>query len=153
MCRSGLSLTLTETAGPFTGGCSCGAIRYQITAPKINAGICHCSDCQRHSGAPFVVWLGIDPASFEVTKGKLREFASSSWARRGFCGECGSTLTYRIDGNADEIDIAGGTLDDPDLAPPTFQIFRKDSPRFMRGFDEKLPEKDVEAYFNGLRDR
>lgn len=145
---------MTETAAePFTGGCSCGAIRYEITTRKINAGICHCSDCQRHSGAPFVVWLSINPAAFKVTKGRLREFASSNWARRGFCGDCGATLTYRIDDNGDEIDIAGGSLDDPGLVPPTFQIFRKDSPGFMRGFDEDLPEKDVEAYFNGLRDR
>lgn len=138
---------------PLTGGCSCGAVRYEISTSKINAGICHCTDCQRHSGAPFVVWLGIDPKVFNLIQGELKEFGSSKWATRGFCPECGSTLTYRVNDNANEIDIAGGSLDEPNAVPPSFQIFRKDSPRFMHGFDEALPEKDVEAYFNGLRDR
>ncbi|MEO0962788.1 MAG: GFA family protein [Pseudomonadota bacterium] len=138
---------------PLTGGCSCGAVRYEISAAQINAGICHCADCQRHSGAPFVVWLGIDPKSFKLTQGTVTEFASSRWASRGFCSACGSTLTYRVNDNKDEIDISGGSLDDPSAAAPGFQIFKKDSPRFMRGLDETLPEKDVEAYFNGLRDR
>lgn len=138
---------------PVTGGCSCGAVRYEITGPDLNPGICHCRDCQRHSGAPFVVWLGIDPATFKVISGEITQFASSKWASRGFCSACGSTLTYQVTGNNDQLDVAGGTLDDPDIAPPTFQIFRKDSPRFMHGFDEALPVKDVEAYFNGLRDR
>ena len=145
---------MTETASkPMKGGCSCGAIQYEITTDKLNAGICHCRDCQRHSGAPFVVWLGIDPAAFKVTKGTLREFASSKWALRGFCADCGSTLTYRVESNSEEIDVAGGSLDNPDLGSPSFQIFKNDSPRFMHGFDEGLPEKDVEAYFKGLRDR
>ncbi|WP_171815929.1 GFA family protein [Candidatus Phaeomarinobacter ectocarpi] len=144
------------TSGPtplLAGGCSCGAVRYEISTPEINAGICHCADCQRHSGAPFVVWLGIEPEAFKLTQGDVKEFSSSKWATRGFCATCGSTLTYRVNDNTDEIDVAGGTLDDPGAAAPKFQIFKKDSPRFMQGFDETLPEKDVEAYFNGLRER
>jgi hypothetical protein len=139
--------------GDVTGGCSCGAVRYSIGAGDFNAGICHCRNCQRHSGGPFVVWLGIAPDRFTVTQGKVKEFASSKWAVRGFCGDCGSTLTYRLADSDDEINIAGGTLDDPDLAEPAFQIFPKDRPHFMHGFDERLPVKDVEAYFDGLRDR
>lgn len=138
---------------PLRGGCSCGAVRYEIDRTDLNAGICHCSDCQRHSGAPFVVWLGISPSCFRVVKGAISEFASSKWARRGFCSACGSTLTYRVESNADEIDVSGGSLDDPERAPPSFQIFTKDRPHFMHGFDDALPEKDAEAYFNGLRDR
>ena len=139
--------------GDITGGCSCGAVRYSIAAGKLNSGICHCSDCQRSSGAPFVVWVGIEPSRFTLLQGTITEFASSKWARRGFCAACGSTLTYRLADNESEINIAGGSLDTPDVAPPAFQIFPKDRPAFMNGFDDQLPVKDVEAYFNGLRER
>ena len=139
--------------GDITGGCSCGAVRYSITAGKLNSGICHCTDCQRSSGAPFVVWVGVEPARFTLLQGTITEFASSEWARRGFCAACGSTLTYRLADDDGEINIAGGSLDAPDAAPPAFQIFPKDRPAFMNGFDDHLPVKDVEAYFNGLRER
>ncbi len=136
---------------PVTGGCHCGSVRYEIAETDLNPAICHCRDCQRVSGATFVVWLGLEPAKVTIT-GELSPYRSSKWATRSFCPKCGTTVAYSIAG-MDEINIAGGTLDDPDAAAPRFQIFPKSSPRFMRGFDKELPVKDVEGYFNGLRER
>ena len=40
----------------ITGGCHCGAIRYQVEGEAIVHALCHCTDCRRHSGAPMVGW-------------------------------------------------------------------------------------------------
>ena len=142
-----------STEKVLTGGCTCGGIRYEITADDLNAAICHCRDCQRNSGGPFVVWMGISPEDFRLTQGAVTEFQTSKWVKRGFCSACGATLTYRLLANENEINIAGGSLDDPNTAPPAFQIFPGSRPHYMHGFDENLPVKDVEAYFRGLRER
>jgi hypothetical protein len=72
--------------------------------------VCHCSQCRRTSGhlwasthAPF------DSVKFE-TDADLRWYASSNDAQRGFCGECGSSLFYRMNGEAG-LGIAAGCLD------------------------------------------
>lgn len=138
---------------PVTGGCHCGAIRYEIDETPLNSGMCHCRDCQKASGAPLMVWVDMEPSKFRFTKGQPAIHESSNFAQRGFCADCGTCLTYAIKERPEEIDVAVATLDDPDVAPPSFQIFPKSSPRFMHGFDKELPVKDVESYFSGLRER
>lgn len=77
-----------------TGGCSCGAIIYEIDLPTLACGHCHCSMCRRPHGASYVTW-GIVPAEqFRVTSGaeQLKTYKSSAHGRRQFCGVCGSQL-------------------------------------------------------------
>lgn len=74
--------------------------------------------CQRAFGAfyaPLVVADGL-----EWTSGTRKLFASSNVIQRGFCGDCGTPLSFESVGS-DEIEVATGTLDDPELAPPTQQ--------------------------------
>ena len=82
---------------PFTGGCSCDAIRYECTADPIMMLKCHCRDCQRVTGGGFVPAPLVSAESFRVTRGQLRYHFTSSLDRgrnkRGFCPECGSRMT------------------------------------------------------------
>ena len=82
---------------PFTGGCVCGAIRYECTAEPIMTFKCHCHDCQRVTGGGFVAGLLVPASAFRLTKGQLRYHFTPSAAggrhKRGFCAECGSRLT------------------------------------------------------------
>ena len=57
---------------PFTGGCVCGAIRYECTAEPIMTFKCHCHDCQRVTGGGFVAGLLVPASAFRLTKGQLR---------------------------------------------------------------------------------
>ena len=100
---------------PFTGGCECGAIRYECTAGPILMFRCHCRDCQRTSGGPFVAALYVPKKAFTLTKGTLQHHFTESAAlgqnKRGFCADCGSRISG---GETDKrIGITAGSLDDP----------------------------------------
>ncbi len=100
------------------GGCLCGKIRYEITGEAIGTTACHCVDCRRASGAPFVGWMSVARDALRFVAGATRTYASSAGVERGFCPDCGTPLTYHSATFADEIDIATGTLDAPGDAPP-----------------------------------
>lgn len=101
-----------------TGGCHCGAIRYEVSGDPQHVALCHCGDCRRSSGAPMVAWAAFDESQFKLTKGEATTFNSSGSAMRSFCPKCGSGLYYR---NAEFlpgiVDIQAATLDDPDALP------------------------------------
>ncbi len=76
------------------GRCHCGAIHYEITGEPQVVALCHCTDCRRSAGAPFVAWAMYPDSSLEVTKGTPKTINSSGTAMRSFCAECGSGLFY-----------------------------------------------------------
>jgi hypothetical protein len=114
----------------LTGGCQCGAVRYALHEWPQHAHICHCRMCQKAFGSFFgplvtshgVVW----------TRGAPKHFRSSDKVRRGFCGECGTPLTYEVDGE-DSIEVAIGAFDEPTVAAPVLQVNMKDKQPFFDG--------------------
>jgi hypothetical protein len=94
------------------GSCLCGAVRFRITGKLRSVSVCHCKMCRQWHGAPGpysnVRW---DDLQFDE-QDALQWYHSSSVARRGFCGECGSSLFWQRIG-APVISIAAGALDDP----------------------------------------
>ena len=128
------------------GKCHCGAIQYEITGePKVVA-LCHCTDCRRSAGAPFVAWAMYPDHSLKVTKGTPKTINSSGTAIRSFCVECGSGLFYRNEAVLPGIvDIQTGTLDDPNALPPTIQIQTAERLHWVDGMNalskfERFPE-------------
>lgn len=102
----------------FEGGCLCGAIRYRAESPPLRVVICHCSMCRKHSGAPALAFAHFPKASFAWLKGEPRRYRSSAFAERGFCPDCGSTVTMHEDVLPDRVQVAAGSLDTPEgLAP------------------------------------
>ncbi len=106
----------------LTGGCACGKIRYEADGVPFNATLCHCPDCRRAAGSPCVAWFSVAPAALRFVRGEPKLFASSSKALRGFCGDCGTPLTFRHVDFPAEVDLTTCSLDDPDLVPPQDQI-------------------------------
>ena len=106
-----------------SGGCHCGAIRYDVDGGPQHVALCHCSDCRRSAGAPMVSWAAFTEDALTVTQGQTITFNSSGAAMRSFCGTCGTGLFYR---NADMlpgiVDIQSVTLDDPEALPPDAHI-------------------------------
>jgi hypothetical protein len=104
---------------PFTGGCLCRAIRYEIAAGPLGvADYCHCTQCRRASGAPVVAWLQVAPGRFRLTAGAPRPYQSSSHSTRWFCPACGSPL-YMTDMAQTSVGITLGSLDEPAAVAPT----------------------------------
>jgi hypothetical protein len=106
-----------STPSSLTGGCLCGAVRYQVTVRPRHTSYCHCLDCQKASGSPLMAWSFIPVEAFSLTCGSLRKI---TWAgrERGFCADCGSPLTFFDPAFADEMEITTTSLDHPDAFSP-----------------------------------
>jgi hypothetical protein len=110
----------------YSGGCFCGAIRYQVGGKPLFLGYCHCESCRRAAGASSVAWGTFLRDDFVVTKGALTEFSSSPSVLRGFCPACGTSLTYRRAGRPTEIDVTLASLDDSSVLRPRCHIWVSD---------------------------
>lgn len=106
----------------LTGGCHCGAIRYETAEDAIHHALCHCTDCRKCAGAPAVAWA-LAPSDQVKIEGEPVWYASSEHGRRGFCGQCGTGLFYTNDEIfPGQIDVQSATLDNPDAIPLQAQI-------------------------------
>lgn len=106
-----------------TGGCHCGAVRYEASGDMLHHAVCHCTDCRKSAGAPMVGWIAYKADDFRVTQGTPREHASSADGRRLFCGDCGTGLYYINEAVLPGlVDIQSATLDEPDALPPQVNI-------------------------------
>ena len=101
----------------MSGGCQCGAVRYQAVLALGTAHLCHCRMCQKAVGNYFEALVGADNATLAWTRGAPGRFMSSQFVERGFCGDCGTPLYYR-DVNAGHTSLTIGSLDHPDQVPP-----------------------------------
>lgn len=107
------------------GGCLCGAVAYQVKGPLRDALTCHCHMCQRTHGVP-ATYSAAAKSDFVLLQDRgLKWFASSSFARRGFCSSCGASLFWESLG-ADYIAIAAGTLDPGSGVKTVGHIFTAD---------------------------
>lgn len=100
----------------LTGGCQCGAVRFRV-AHLGRASLCHCRMCQKAFGNYFAPLVGVEGLVW--TKGAPALFRSSTQARRGFCRDCGTPLTFET---ASGIDLAIGAFDTPAAISPTVQF-------------------------------
>jgi hypothetical protein len=98
----------------FEGGCLCGAVRYRATSQPIRGVICHCSMCRKHSGAPALAFVHFRAEDFAWIAGEPTRYQSSAFAERGFCPVCGSTLSMHESVLTDRVQIAVGSLDQPE---------------------------------------
>ena len=128
-------------AAPFTGGCACGAVRYECSAEPLMMGNCHCRDCQRASGGPFVSIVAAPKEALRITgEVKYHEVKGDSGdpIKRGFCGNCGSRL-FGFPSGVPFVGVAAGSLDDPSWYRPAFDIYT-DSAQPWAVMNPELPK-------------
>ena len=104
-----------------TGGCLCGAVRFEVTGPFLRAGHCHCSRCRKHSGTAVCTQGRVRREHFRLLAGQE---AVGVWrppdggAVKAFCRECGSSLFGGTWPEGDEVSIRLGAVDgDPGIRP------------------------------------
>ena len=105
------------------GGCLCGRVRYRVAGQPVAATLCHCADCRRASGGTNVAWAVFDRDRFEWLSGEPADHRSSPGIHWLYCNDCGSTVGYRRSERPHHIDVTTGTLDDPNLYPPSDEIW------------------------------
>lgn len=110
----------------LSGGCLCGQVRYTITADPVFVGICHCTNCQKQSGAAYSVNVGVAKDALAL-QGSLKTFTdhgdSGREVLRRFCPDCGSPIITDAAAFPTIHIIKAGTLDDPSGLRPQRQIF------------------------------
>jgi hypothetical protein len=121
--------TEEEAIMAHTGGCVCGAIRYEISAPITELRACHCNHCQRASGSHGTVAAFVPRAGFKLTQGAPKRFItradSGRKLMRYFCGECGSPIYSHRETTPETLGVRAGTLDDSSRLKITTHIWTK----------------------------
>ena len=120
---------MTDDRIKYTGGCLCGAVRYEIYGPLRDVINCHCTMCQRLHGA-----FGAHSKARKIDIGIVRDdglawYATSDRARRGFCRQCVSSLFWDPIGQ-DATGIIAGTLDQPTGLKTMGHIFTREKADF-----------------------
>ena len=107
----------SDTGLDVTGGCLCGAVRYHAHTVNREGYYCHCRMCQLAFGNTRAAFFNLPKASVRW-QGEPRYFRSSKFARRAFCGNCGTPLSFEYL-ESKHMDLSGGSLDEPSLLTPT----------------------------------
>lgn len=119
----------------LTGGCLCGAVRYECAPPVPAATLCHCTSCRRGSGAHAVAWMTVKRSQLRLLAAEPAEFASSAQVRRGFCPRCGTSLTYSHGSSSDTVDVTVASLDEPGRVAPVDHTWMSDAVAWDRPAD------------------
>lgn len=134
---------------PFTGGCMCGAVRYEVPTKPLAQGVCHCRDCQYASGGAPANALIVARNSFKLTKGepKAHESTSDRGSRvlRYFCVECGTPLFTESSANPELWVIKAGSLDDPSWFNPGLAQWTSSAQPWAH-IDSSLPQFDKDSF-------
>jgi hypothetical protein len=117
---------MTETK---TGGCLCGAVRYEFSGEPAMQAVCHCSHCQKQAGSAFSTIVGVPSGQVAVTKGATKSYIdhgeSGKAVERQFCGTCGSPLFSLVEVMPGMTFIKSGTLDDTSFFKPAVHVWAK----------------------------
>jgi len=122
-----------------TGGCQCGAVRYEARAALRGVVLCHCEMCRRIHGHIGAYSATAKDALVMTEDRGLKWYVSSSGIRRGFCGECGASLFWESE-TRDYVSIAAGTLDAPTGLSTVLQIHTASAGDYYR-VDPEIPER------------
>jgi len=124
---------MAEIGKRNTGGCLCGAVRYEAEGDPLYAGYCYCADCRKASGSGYIPFMGFPKQAVRFT-GRTLQYVSSSArgteAVRNSCPVCGGLVFGgRVDKDV-EFTIYAGSLDDPTSFRPRIAIFTRDRPEW-----------------------
>lgn len=100
----------------ISGGCYCGAVRYEAEGPPVMKARCHCRECQYFTGGEGNDFMAMPVAGFKFTKGDPKSFSKpelNGAVTRQFCGECGTQLLTRAPALPHAVILKVGSLDDP----------------------------------------
>ncbi len=133
-----------------TGGCLCGAVRFEVDGAIGPITCCHCSRCRRASGSAFTAAASVDQEGFRIVAGSelLAEFESSPQNRRAFCSRCGSQLFSRHDAYP-IVRVRAGAFDDDPKTRIAADIMMGSKAAWLEGREqaEEFPELPPLSYF------
>ena len=108
------------------GGCRCGAVRFEADGRPNWVAWCHCESCRRATGAPVAAYAGFPVTAVRFPAGPPTEYASAPGVRRGFCGRCGSPISFVGERWPGEVHLHLGSFDDSSDLAPTAEAFAEE---------------------------
>ncbi|MHB1468559.1 MAG: GFA family protein [Solirubrobacteraceae bacterium] len=135
---------MTDVPMPIIGRCLCGEVTYRVEAQPLWQGVCHCSNCQHQTAAPFSVVVGVPTDALSVEGSTLASFKTvsegyASTTERRFCSACGSPLFSTIEAMPAVAFLKAGTIDDVAWFEPTVEIWTSSAQPWSPHF-EGLPQ-------------
>jgi hypothetical protein len=128
-------------ANKISGRCLCGNVSYSAEGEPMVQAVCHCSDCQRQTGSPFTVIVGVPLSAFSIEGATLASFATTGSdhgeeTQRSFCSACGSPL-FSVSAVAPELAfIKAGTLDDASWLEPGVEVWASSAQPWSPHFEK-----------------
>jgi hypothetical protein len=128
---------------PITGGCGCGAVRFQIDEPFLSAGYCHCTRCQRRTGTAASANARAKPGSVRILQGQeeLRGWTPEGGREKVFCARCGSALFSREPGSPHFTGVRLGAVD----GDPGIRLQSRSFVAYAASWEE-IPDDDLPRY-------
>ena len=120
---------------PYTGGCQCGRVRYEMQADPLTLYICHCKECQKQSSSAFGMSMPVPRDAVVILQGQPKEWCRVAESGREvtclFCAECGTRLFHIPARNPKIINIKPGTLDDTSWLKPVGNLWTRSSQQWV----------------------
>lgn len=125
-----------------TGGCLCGAVRFEAAGEPLWVGHCHCRSCRRGNGAALATFVGFASGGYQYIHGEPKGYHSSPGVTRSFCATCGTPLTFEGERWPGEVHVHISTLDRPeDFEPQGHSFYGERIPWFDTADDLPRHEK------------
>jgi len=135
---------MADQPEPVTGGCLCGAIRFESSDEPYMVGYCHCDMCKKALGSAVGMFASFRASAFKFTRGTPKIRQSSEVAERAFCPDCGTPLYMRYLHDPD-IGVMVGSLDHPEKWPPNLYHYCTDRMVPWLKIDDNLRRKPFDA--------
>lgn len=109
----------------YTGGCLCGAVRFEISGPIRNIVYCHCSQCRKAQGSAFATNGIVLATDFKIVTGEgtLTGYESTPGQTKYFCKVCGSPILSKSTSTQDQVRVRLGTIESDIAERPVAHIF------------------------------
>lgn len=124
-----------------TGGCLCGAVRYEIEGEPLMAAVCHCRNCQKQAGTAMSVLIGVRDEQISIT-GEMKTYEdrgdSGDPVWRRFCGNCGSPILSDLPSQQGLHFVKAGTLDDVGELDPKLHFWTASAQPWVRFADDAV---------------
>jgi hypothetical protein len=127
----------------YSGGCHCGAVRYEARGEAINVRACHCASCRKAAGGPFHV-RAIFPIGAVSRHGLTERYRSSARLLRLFCPVCSTYLFGEPIDRPGYMSINVDSLDDPSALAPEMHIWVESKIAWVM-LDDGLPQHEQGA--------
>jgi hypothetical protein len=118
----------------LSGNCMCCSVTWSYSGETTRNLVCHCTDCQRATSAPFTAFIGMTSEALQWS-GNITHYESSPSTFRGFCPVCGTRLYFRSDRWPHETHVHAHTLRNPSDYQPTAQVMMRSKASWLDGLD------------------